>query len=159
MGVQVPLKGDNATKDLLVAPKYRDHITNKGVAIYRYKCDHQGCTMEYIGETGRSFGDRYRDHLRAPYPIYEHANTTGHTIKLDNFSLVHRGSQDHKGSHICQSQWAPLNRNFGKYQLPHIWDGVLQDVPALCLQWYPPISPPQSHIGHPLPIRGHVHII
>ena len=26
-----------------------------------------------------------------------------------------------------------LNRNIGKYQLPHIWDQILQDTPTLQL--------------------------
>ena len=38
--VQVHLKGNNTVKDLLVAPKDRDSIVNKGSIIYRYKCDH-----------------------------------------------------------------------------------------------------------------------
>ena len=28
----------------------------------------------------------------------------------------------------------PFNRNLGKYQLLHIWDGALQNMPTLCLQ-------------------------
>ena len=27
-----------------------------------------------------------------------------------------------------------LNRNLGKYQLPHLWDNILQDTPALQLK-------------------------
>ena len=54
-GVQVHFKGNNTIKDLLVAPKDRDSITNKGGVIYRYKCDHPGCTIQYICETGRNF--------------------------------------------------------------------------------------------------------
>ena len=38
--VQVNIKGNNTVKDILVAPKDRDSIVNKG----------GGCTMEYIGE-------------------------------------------------------------------------------------------------------------
>ena len=46
---------------------------------------------------------------------------------------------------------APLNWNLVKYQLPHIWDGVLQDMLALCLQWSPLHAPPSTTpIGHPL---------
>ena len=92
-GVQVHFKGNNTIKDLLVAPKDRDSIINKGGIIYRYKYNQPGCIMEHIGETGRNFGDRYREHLQAPSPIYDHANTTGHTIKLDSFSIVDREYQ------------------------------------------------------------------
>ena len=31
-----------------------------------------------------------REHLKAPSPIYDHSNTTGHTTVLDNFSIVGR---------------------------------------------------------------------
>ena len=66
VGVQVYFKGSNTVKDLLVAPKDRDSIFNKGGVIYRYRCDHPGCTMVYIGETGSKFGDRYKEHLSIP---------------------------------------------------------------------------------------------
>ena len=91
-GVQVHIKGNNTIKDLLVVPKDRDSITNKGGVIYRYKCDHLGCTMECIGETGRNSGDRYREHLRAP-PLSMTIITTGHAIKPDSFSIVDMESQ------------------------------------------------------------------
>ena len=41
-----------------MAPKDMHNITNKGAVIYRYKSDHTGCTVEYTGETGGTFGDR-----------------------------------------------------------------------------------------------------
>ena len=44
-----------------MASKDRDCITNKGGFICRYKCDHLGCTVEYIGETGRTFVDTYKE--------------------------------------------------------------------------------------------------
>ena len=37
-------------------------------------------------ETGRSFDERFKEHLRAPSPIFNHFKTTGHNITLDNFS-------------------------------------------------------------------------
>ena len=33
------------------------------------------------------------ENLRAPSPIYDHANTTGHSIQLDSFSIVDSESQ------------------------------------------------------------------
>ena len=50
--------------------------------IHRYRCDQPGCIMEYIGKTGRNFGERYMEHLRAPYPIFDYSQSTGHLIKL-----------------------------------------------------------------------------
>ena len=53
-GVQVHFKGANTVKELLLVPKDKDHIIQKGEVIYRYICNQPGCTMEYIGETGRN---------------------------------------------------------------------------------------------------------
>ena len=61
--------------------------------MYRYKCDHPGCTVENIGLTGRTLEDRYKEHLRVLSPIHDHANTINHHIKLDNFSIMDRESQ------------------------------------------------------------------
>ena len=68
-GVQIHFKGNNTIKDLSVASKDKDDITSKGSVIYRYKCDHLRSTMGYIGETGRTFGDGYKEHLR-PSPNF-----------------------------------------------------------------------------------------
>ena len=48
---------------------YQNHITKKSGVIYRFKCDRLECDEEYIGETSRTFGERYREHLKAPSPI------------------------------------------------------------------------------------------
>ena len=34
--------------------------------IYRYKCDRLECDEEYISETARTFGERYKEHLKPP---------------------------------------------------------------------------------------------
>ena len=46
---------------------------------------------EYIGGSARTFEESFRKHLQATSPIYDHFNTTGHTTKLENFSIVGRG--------------------------------------------------------------------
>ena len=48
-GVQVHFKGGQTIKDLLMAPKDKDPITNKSGIIYRYKCSEDRCEEEYIG--------------------------------------------------------------------------------------------------------------
>ena len=67
-GIQVHFKSGRTLKDELVAPKDKDHITKKSGIIYRFKCDRLECDEEYIGETSRTFGERYREHLKAPPP-------------------------------------------------------------------------------------------
>ena len=42
----------------------------------------------------------------------------------------------------------PLNKNLGKYQLPHIWDGVLQDMSDLCYSEFSTYTP-TGPMGHP----------
>ena len=100
--------------------------------------------MEYIEETGRNFDERYKEHLRVPSPIFDHFQTTGHNT-LDNFLIVGRESQGFtrtiKEEMFITVNEATLNRNLGRYQLPHIWDKVLQGMPALHLQWHPPLQP------------------
>ena len=61
-GIQVYFKGGGTIKDLLVAPKDKDHITNYSGIIYRYKCGRVECNEEYIVESSRTFRERFREH-------------------------------------------------------------------------------------------------
>ena len=88
-GFQVHLKSGKSINNELVAPKDKDHLTKKSGIIYRHKCNRLECD-EYICETARTFGERYKEHLKAPSPIYDHSNITGHNITLNNFSIVGR---------------------------------------------------------------------
>ena len=49
-----------------MAPKDRDNKLQKSEVIYKFKCPHINCPKEYIGESGRTIGDRVKEHLRAP---------------------------------------------------------------------------------------------
>ena len=49
-----------------MAPKDKDLITQKSGVIYRYKCDRVECDDEYIGESARTFGERFKEHLKPP---------------------------------------------------------------------------------------------
>ena len=73
-----------------MAPKDKDPIQKKSEVIYRYKCDRVECDEEYTGESSRTFGDRFREQLKAPSPIFDHYNITGHNVTIDNFSIVGR---------------------------------------------------------------------
>ena len=130
-GVQVYFKGGNTIKNLLVAPKDKDPIMKKSGVIYRYKCNRVDCDEEYIGESSRVFGERFKE------PIFDHTNTTGHNINIENFSIVGREDQNHKRA-IKEALFIrvnnpSLNRNIGKFHLPHIWDEVLFNTSKLKL--------------------------
>ena len=43
-----------------------------------------------IRESARTFGERFKDHLRLPSPSLEHQLNTGHNITLEDFAIVCR---------------------------------------------------------------------
>ena len=136
--MQVYFKGGNTIKSLLVAPKDQVPILKKSGVMYRYKCGRVDCDDEYIDESSRTFGERFREHQKAPSPIYDHSNNTGHQVTIDNFSIVGREDQNLsraiKEALYIRVNNPSLNRNIGKYHLPHIWDEVLLNTSELKLK-------------------------
>ena len=59
-------------------------------AIYWYQCGNLGCDDEYIGETSRTFCERYKEHLKAPSAIHHHSSQTGHPTSHNNFQIIGR---------------------------------------------------------------------
>ena len=74
-------------------PKDRDTILQKSGVIYRCKCGRVDSEEEYTGESGRTFAEMFREHMRVPSPIHYHHNIMGHELSLDNFSIVGREDQ------------------------------------------------------------------
>ena len=68
----------------------------KSGVIFRYKCNRVDCDEEYIGESSRVFGERFKEHQKVPSPIFDHTNITGHNIIIENFSIVGREDQNLK---------------------------------------------------------------
>ena len=69
-GVQVHLKGGLTIKNLLMAPKDKDHIQKKvesytDIDVIGWEGD-----KEYIGESARTFAERFKEHQKAPSCIY-----------------------------------------------------------------------------------------
>ena len=87
------------------------------------------CDEEYIGETSRTFGERFKEHLKEPLSIHVQSTQTGH-----NFNII--GREDHglartiKESIYIRVNNPTLNRNLGEYNL-HVWDRVLFNTPDL----------------------------
>ena len=88
--MEVYFKEGRTIRDHLVNPKDKDTILKKSGVIYKYSCGRVDCGEEYIGESGRTFVERYREHMRSPSPIMDHYNTTGHEVSLENFTIVGR---------------------------------------------------------------------
>ena len=137
-GVQVQFKGGQTIKDLLMAPKDKDPINNKSGVIYRFKCSEDGCEEEYIGESARTFAERFKEHQKSPSPIHDHCNISGHKVDINNFTIIGREDQNLtraiKEALFIRVSDPSLNRNIGKYHLPHIWDEILHKTSELQLK-------------------------
>ena len=136
-GIQTHFKGGSTIKNLLVSPKDKDPMVSQSDAIYWYQCGDLTCDDEYIQETSRTFGERYKEHLKDPSPIHHHNNQTNHPINHNNFKIVgregHHVSRYIKESIFIRVNNPTLNNNVGKFNLPHIWDRVLINTPGLKL--------------------------
>ena len=110
-------------------------MENKSGAIYWFQYGELACNEEYIGETSRTFGERFKEHLKEPSPIHNHSNTPEYTTSQDNFQII--GREDHdidrtiKESVYIRVNNLTLNRNIGKVKLPYIWHRVLFNTPGL----------------------------
>ena len=134
-GVAVHFRGGQTLKYILVIPKDKDTMANKNSVIYSYSCGKIDCNEEYIGESGRTFGERFKEHLKAPSPIFIHQSSSGHETSMENFKIIGREenslARTIKVSMYIRVNNPTLNRNIGKYNLPHIWDKILFTIPEL----------------------------
>ena len=89
-GIQVHFKGNTSIKQILMKPKDRDPKDSKSGLIYSYQCPQLEWDDEYIGETGRTLGERRKEHLKQPSPIHGHSQATGHPIDNNNFNIIGR---------------------------------------------------------------------
>ena len=89
----------------------------------------------YIAESARTFEERYRENLKTTSPIFEHNNATSHTKSVENFKIIgregHGMARTIKEAIYIRVNNPTLNKNIGKYNLPHIWDKVLFSIPGL----------------------------
>ena len=100
-----------------MAPKDKDPILKKSGVIYTYKCDRVECDEEYTGESARNFAERFKEHLKVPSPIHDHSNISGHTVTIENFSILVREDQNLiriiKEALYIRANNPSLNRNIG----------------------------------------------
>ena len=118
-GIQTHFKVNRTIKNILVKPKDKDPLDRKSGTMYWYQCGELTSDEEYIGETSRTFGERYKEHMKEPSTICGHSNIWGHRINPDNFTI--RGREDHglartiKESIYIRVNNPTLSRNMGKY--------------------------------------------
>ena len=92
-GIQTHFKGNRTVKNILVKSKDKDPLKRKSGAIHWYQCGELTCDEKCIGETFRTFEERYKEHLKEPSPIYGHSNISGHSTNPDNFTIIGRKGQ------------------------------------------------------------------
>ena len=113
-------------------------MVNQSGAIYWYQFCDLACDDEYIGETSRTFGERYKEHLKAQSAIHHHSSETGHHTSHNNFQIIardgHNLARNIKESIYIRANNPTLNNNIGKFNLPHIGDRVLLNTKGLNLK-------------------------
>ena len=110
-------------------------MANKSGTTYWFQKGDLTCDDVYIGETSGTFGERFKEHLKEPSPIHHHSINTGHPTTQHNFQII--GREGHgiartiKESIYIRVNNPTLNRNICRYNLHHIWDRVLLNIPGL----------------------------
>ena len=117
--------------------------------IYRVPC--KNCSSSYVGETGRKFGLRIKEHKKEvdsfttstqtrafraressvthKSAITDHAVEENHVIDWDKATVLDKNAQ-RQTRRITEALWISktpscMNRDAGSYQLSHIWDQVI----------------------------------
>ena len=102
-------------------------MVNQSSANYWYQCGDLGCDEEYIGETSRTFGERYKEHLKAPSAIHHHSSQTGHPTNHNNFQIIgregHNLARNIKESIYIRVNNPTLNNNIGRFNYPTFGTG------------------------------------
>ena len=113
-------------------------MVSKSGTIYWVQYGDLSCDDEYIGKISRTFGERYKEHLKEPSPIHQHSNHTGHPTSHNSFQIIWREghclARNIKESIFIRVNNPILNRNIGKFNLPHTWNRVLLNTPGLNLK-------------------------
>ena len=128
--------------------------------IYRVPC--KNCSSSYVGETGRKFGLRIKEHKKKvdsftagtqtrafraressithKSAITDHAVEENHVIDWDEAKVVDREAQ-RQTRWIIEALWIRktprcMNRDAESYQLSHTWDQVISRsrAPSSCKQ-------------------------
>ena len=78
------------------APKFRPSMESQTNVVYKIPCTN--CSWCYIGETGRAFNTRIKEHLRNTKTaakgsrIANHAWSNNHAIDFENASIIDKGT-------------------------------------------------------------------
>ena len=152
--ISTPVRPHTKLRQMLVHPKDQIPPEKKCDVIYQIPC--KTCRKTYIGETGRQFGTRKKEHQKEceketsktltraikqqatqenlKSAISDHCKRENHLMDWDRAKIVHRESNKYhrwirEAVEIRRRAPETMNRDEGQYQLSHTWDTVLQRCP------------------------------
>ena len=81
----------NTLRSILVKPKNQDPVAKKCNVIYHLTCS--DCQAKYIGQTGRAFGTRLKEHPNLcnslnNFAVAEHMCQTGHHFEEEEANII-----------------------------------------------------------------------
>ena len=149
--ISTAMKPHTTLRNRLVHPKDKRDIKESCGVVYQIPC--KDCSKVYIGETGRQFGIRQKEHqveatevseqhytraqrkrsetLLHKSAISDHVERLNHTIDWDNSKLLTR--EDHlwtrkikESVQIRKQQPEVMNRDEGNHFLPRVYDSLLR---------------------------------
>jgi len=159
-GIATANRPHRTLRNFVVHPKDKVKDEEKTELIYRVPC--KNCSSSYVGETGRKFGLRIKEHKKEvdsftagtqtrasraressvthKSAITDHAVEENHVIDWDKAKVVDREAQ-RQTRWIKEALWIRktpmcMNRDAGSYQLSHTWDQVISRsrAPSSCKQ-------------------------
>ncbi len=144
----------NTLRQTLVHPKDKREIGDNSNIVYKIPCD--SCDKSYIGETGRKFKIRMKEHqdeaeeasnkhftraqrkasesTQNKSAITDHVAATNHTISWNESKILARESNRtrrwiRESIHIIKESGHTINRDFGNYQLPKVYHSLIKRTP------------------------------
>lgn len=131
-GVDTIFKPYNTLRQLLSFPKDAQKQEDTCGPIYRVTCQGVDCGSSYVGETERTLKSRFAEHLRPSSASSEvsqhiHRDYPGHKVEVEVLDhedrWIERGIKE---AIYIRVHRPDLNRDTGRYLLPHIWDNLLR---------------------------------
>ena len=148
--IKVAIRPHTSLRKELVHPKDKRATLDKSGVVYKIDC--KTCKDSYIGETGRKLQTRINEHKKES--TQAEARPYTRSARQDSLGTFHKSAiTDHVSQQNCVIDWEDIriidnesdrfnrwikesihirkhgkncmNRDFGNYQLSHIWDKVI----------------------------------
>ena len=146
------------TSKVFIRTKDRINDEEKPEVVYKISC--KNCERVYVGETGRPLGVRIKEHRKEvdsitgiftraektraasvcnKSAITDHVCNENHVIDWEKAKVIYRES-DKSGRHMREAIWIRktenMNRDWGSYQLSHVWDELLHTDDTRSQSWW-----------------------